>query len=179
MALKSTLLIVTLLTLAAVQRPKTVHPCAGLEATVQVSPPTFEHGSRPAVTILVRNTSRQPLRLLDIRNGNRPDLADNYYEIVLERNQRVIKDVPRAISDPGPINATDFFALAPGNKFEGPLSSSLDLSALPGGEYSIHADIAVDPLATPVLKCSSARTRFTVTNSRFNSTTVAGHRDRE
>jgi hypothetical protein len=37
---------------------------------------------------------------------------------VLERNQRAIKDVSRAISDPGPINVTDFFAIAPGDKFQ-------------------------------------------------------------
>jgi hypothetical protein len=113
--------------------------------------------SRYSSGILPDNRSR-----CYIRNGRRPDLADNYYEIVLERNQRVVKDVPRAISDPGPMNAADFFAIGPGDKFQAPLSSSLDLSAAPAGEYSVHARIALDPLATPVLKCSSARTRFTV-----------------
>jgi hypothetical protein len=163
MALTSTVLIVVpLLTLAAVQKPKAVDPCAGLEATVRVSPTTFKHGARPALTVTVRNISSTSLRLLDIRNGRRPDLADTYYEIVVEQNRQVLKDLPRAISDPGPIETADFFVLAPGGSFEAPLSSSLDFGAVPAGQYSARARITLDPFATRGPRCSSGRTSFTV-----------------
>lgn len=163
MRLKSTVLIGALLMPAAAQRSKSVDPCASVEANLRVSPTTFRCGARPTLTVVVRNASPHPIRLLDIRNGRRPDLADNYYEVVLEQNQRVLKNVPHAISDPGPIAAADFFVVAPDGSFRARLSSSLDVSALSVGRYSAHVRITFDPLNARMLKCSSRGTSFTVT----------------
>jgi hypothetical protein len=118
---------------------------------------------RPTFILIVRNPSAKPVRLLDIRNGRRNDLADAYYELVFERNGRQFKNVPRVISDPGPIAPADFFLLPPSAHFEVPLSSTLELTALPAGRYSAYVRITLDPFATALPKCSSAAAPFTVT----------------
>ena len=102
------------------------------------------------------------MRLLDVRDGRRPDLAHSYYEIMFEQNERALKDLPRAISDPGPVGASDFFVLAPGAIVEAPLTTSADLSVLPAGQYSARVRITLDPFSERVPKCRSARTSFTV-----------------
>jgi hypothetical protein len=114
--------------------------------------------------MVLKNVSQKPVRLIDVREGRRPDLAENYYEIIFEQNERALKDLPRAISDPGPVQSPDFFALSPGATIETTLSTTADLSALPAGSYSAYVRITFDPFAEQIPKCSSARTFFTVTN---------------
>jgi hypothetical protein len=101
--------------------------------------------------------------VFDIRNERRPDLAVTYYELVLERDRQEFKNVPRAISDPGPIAPEDFFLLPPAGQFEVPLRSTLELTALPAGRYSAYVRITREPIAAIAHRCSSASTSFTVT----------------
>jgi hypothetical protein len=138
-------------------------PCAGVRASVRASPTSLRKGGLATFVLVVRNGSPNGPRLVDIRNGRRPDLADNYYEIVLERNRQELKNVPRAISDPGPVAPADFFFLPPAAHFEVSLRSTRDLTALAAGRYSAYVRITLDPFAAAT-KCSSTATSFTVIN---------------
>ena len=162
MALSLPVLIGALLTLAAIQGLEQRDACAGIRASVRTSPASFRRAAQPTFILVVKNASPKAVRLLDIRSGRRPDLADNYYKLVLEQNRQELKNVPRAISDPGPVAPTDFFVLPPAAHVEVPLHSSLDLTTLTAGRYSAHVRITLDPLAAAP-KCSSAATSFTVT----------------
>src|SRR5687767_8429704 len=139
--LDSILVLALLVGSASVLAPKSPQICRGFAATLRVMPTTFQRGTQPRFAVVLKNLSEKPVRLLDVRDGRRPDLAQSYYEIIIEQNQRAVKDLPRAISDPGPVEAADFFALSPGAIVEAPLTTPLDLSALPGGRYSAHARI--------------------------------------
>jgi hypothetical protein len=162
MVLTLPVLIGALLTPPAVQSLEQRDPCAGVRASVRASPTSFRRGANPTFFLVVRNSSPKAVRLLDIRNGRRPDLAVNYYALVLERNRQELKNVPRVISDPGPIASADFFVLSPAAHFEVPLSTNLDLTALAAGRYSAYVRITLDPFAAAP-KCSSSATSFTVT----------------
>jgi hypothetical protein len=91
--------------------------CPGFQAVLRVSPATVKSGSELRFSLVLKNVSVKPVRLLDIRAGHRPDLADSYYEVQFERGRRAAA-LPHAISDPGPISATDFFTLSPGSEVE-------------------------------------------------------------
>ena len=162
MVLPLPVLIGALLTLPAVQGLDQPDACAGVRASVRASPTSFGRGVHPTFFLVVRNSSSKAVRLLDIQNGRRPDLAANYYELVIERNKRELKDAPRVISDPGPVAPGDFFVLSPAAHFEVPLRSAVDLTALAAGRYSAHVRITLDPFAAAP-KCRSAATSFTVT----------------
>lgn len=147
---------------ASVQVPKSPQICRGVEATLRVMPTTFRRGTRPSFAVVLKNVSEKPVRLLDVRDGRRPDLAHSYYEVIFEQNDRALKDLPRAISDPGPVEAADFFVLSPGAIVEAPLTTPADLSVLRGGQYSAQVRITLDPFSERIPKCLSARTSFTV-----------------
>lgn len=137
--------------------------CRDVEATLRIMPTTFRPGTQPRFTVVLKNVSGKPVRLVDVRAGRRSDLAHTYYEIIFEQNERELKDLPRAISDPGPVEATDFFVLLSGAIVEAQLTTPTDLSVLLGGQYSAHVRITLDPFSERVPKCRSARTSFTVT----------------
>jgi hypothetical protein len=136
--------------------------CRGVEATLRVTPASFRHGTKPTFVVVLKNASQKPVRLLDVRDGRRPDLAESYDEIVFEQNERALTDLPRAISDPGPVQGADFFALSPGATIETTLSTTADLSTVPAGSYSAYVRITFDPFGEQIPKCRSARTSFTV-----------------
>jgi hypothetical protein len=138
--------------------------CRGVEVTLRVTPPRFRRGMKPRFAVVLKNASQTPVRLLDVREGRRPDLAENYYEIIVEQNERPLRDVPRAISDPGPVQEADFFVLSPGATVETPLTTKVDVSAVPAGLYSAFVRINFDPLSTQIPECRSARISFTVDN---------------
>jgi hypothetical protein len=136
--------------------------CLGIETALRVSPTAVKAGSAAAFTLVLRNRSKKPVRLLDIRAGRRADLAQNYYELVLEQKGRPLKNRPRIIADPGPIDTTDYFVLAPADAVEIPLSTSADLSTLRVGRYAAHVRITLDPLSASASSCQSPRTSFSV-----------------
>jgi hypothetical protein len=157
------------LTVALLARTATVRlayqptsTCLGIEAALRVSPTAVKAGGDAAFTLLLRNRSQKPVRLLDVRAGRRADLAQNYYELVLEQNGRTLKNLTRVISDPGPIDTTDYFFLAPAAAVEIPLSPSADLDTLRIGRYAAHVRITLDPLSPSVPTCQSTRTSFRV-----------------
>ncbi len=142
---------------------KPVQACRGVDAALRVTPGSIRRGAKPAFTLVLRNRSNTSIRLLDVRGGRRPDLAINYFEVIVERKGGLLKDLPRAISDPGPIDAADFFVLPPGAAMEAPLATVVDLGTLPAGRYSAHVRITLDPFNAQTPRCRSGRTPFTVT----------------
>ena len=72
-----------------------------------------KRGALPKFRLTIRNTGKQPERVLDVRDGRRQDLQDTYYDLEVTDSEKVV-DLPRAISDPGPISDKDFVALKPG-----------------------------------------------------------------
>ena len=136
--------------------------CLGIEASLRVSPTVVKAGSAPAFTLVLKNGSERPVRLLDVRAGRRPDLAHSYYELVLEQSGRTLKNLLRAISDPGPIETADYFVLSPDSSVDIPLTTSADLSSLRIGQYAAHVRITLDPLSPAAQSCQSAPTSFTV-----------------
>jgi hypothetical protein len=155
-------LVFALFMLGQVQVPKSPQICRGVEATLRVMPSTFRRGTKPKFAVVLKNVSEKPVRLLDVREGRRPDLAHSYYEIIFEQNEQALKNLPRAISEPGPVEAADFFVLSLGAIVEAPLTTPADLSTLPGGPYSARVRITLDPFSGLIPKCLSARTSFTV-----------------
>lgn len=147
---------------AAAQERKPLPACRDIDASIRVVPAALRTGTQPRFTLVLRNASKNPVRLVNIRDGRRQDLAHSYYEILFERNGRELKDVPRAISDPGPLDAADFFELAAGAAVETPLTTPADLTRLPVGHYSAYVRITVDPFDSKIPKCRSSRTAFTV-----------------
>ena len=157
------MLVFALLTGAAnAQVPNSPQTCRSVEATLRVTPTSFRRGTQPTFSVILKNVSDKPIRLLDVRNGRRSDLAHSYYEIVFEQNDLTVNNLPRAISDPGPVASADFFVLSPGAIAEALLSTPADLSALPVGEYSAHVRITLDPFGDAIPSCLSARTPFRV-----------------
>jgi hypothetical protein len=154
--------IVSLVGSAGDQTPKLAQVCPGVEASIlRVIPIEFRRGTQPRFALTLRNASKNPVRLVDIRDGRRPDLADSYYEIIFGQNGQELDD-PRAISDPGPVDAVDFFVLPPGATVETPLTTPADLTRLAVGQYSAHVRITLDPFSERTPKCRSSRTSFSV-----------------
>jgi hypothetical protein len=143
-------------------RAKESPTCLGIEASLRVSPTVVKVGSVPAFTLVLRNGSQRPVRLLDVRAGRRTDLAHNYYELVLQQNGQTLKNLLRAIADPGPIDTADYFVLSPASAVEIPLTTSADLSSLRIGQYAAHVRITLDPLSPAAQSCQSTRTSFSV-----------------
>jgi hypothetical protein len=57
------------------------------------------------------------MRVLDVRQRRRSDLQDVYFELFILEERRLV-DLPRAISDPGPISKADYAVLQPCERME-------------------------------------------------------------
>lgn len=138
-----------------------VPACQAFEAKLRVEARHVLKGHRPAFTLTLRNTAPIPLRLLDTRGGRRRDLADTYYKLVIRTKRGVEPDIPRVISDPGPISDEDYFALHTGEAAQIGITSPLTLEALRTGQYVAHVVIWVDPLQLGS-RCRSSYADFVV-----------------
>ena len=107
-------------------------------ATLRLLPQhqTVKEGTRPAFRLEIRNNTHDPERFIDARNDRRPDLRDNYYELMVADPAGKSVNVPIAISDPGVVGEGDYFVLLPGESaiIDFP-DSPLDLTALRSGKY--------------------------------------------
>ncbi len=136
--------------------------CRAIDAALSVSPATVTVGTPPTFTIVLKNVSDTSVRLLDLRDGRRTDLTQTYYELVFEQNRRALTNLRRVFSDPGPIDASNFFMLPAGGSVKTGLTTPVDLRSLPEGRYSAHIRITLNPLTAPVPPCRSGRVSFTV-----------------
>jgi hypothetical protein len=85
--------------------------CLSLEATS----PTVKAGEIPTFRLTIRNEGASPERIIDLTGGRRPDLQDSIYDLEVTQGGTAV-DIPRVISDPGPIVENDFLELKPGGK---------------------------------------------------------------
>ncbi len=98
---------------------------------------TVTAGTRPHFTLQITNDTSAAERFIDVRRGRRTDLRDNLYRLfVAGKNGKEI-DLPQAISDPGPIDESDYFVLGPSKSAEIDLPNSPhQLQELPPGKYT-------------------------------------------
>ena len=137
--------------------------CRGIDAALGVSPATVTVGTPPTFTIVLKNLSDASVRMLDLRDSRRVDLTQTYYELLFEQNGRALTNLRRVISDPGPIDASNFFLLPAGGSVKAALTTPVDLRSLPEGRYSAHVRITLNPLNAPIPPCRSGRVSFRVT----------------
>ena len=132
------LLMATLMALTAdprAQAPSAFPECTGISASLAATPPEVSRGHKPEFALTLSTTGASPIRVLDVRHGRRPDLQDNYFELVVLQRGRPV-ETPVAISDPGPVSASDSFDLHPGERTTlRHLSYTRALNELRPGEY--------------------------------------------
>jgi hypothetical protein len=138
--------------------------CRDLVVTLSIAAPRVLVGQRPRFDVSIYNMSATPRRVLDVRDGRRPDLRQVYLALVVRRNGADFS-IPAAVSDPGPISPTDFVEL--------PVSSGIhvrDLPAapaitdLPAGDFEAAIVFWRDPYDASS-RCRSAPVTFTVVPS--------------
>jgi hypothetical protein len=112
-------------------------------------------GDLPAFRLTIRNTSRDPVRVVNLAGGRRSDLQLAYFELVVtDLDDREIA-LPRAIADPGPIGADDMITLRPATDMSvSPVLAARDLRQLQPGLYRAVVRAQRDPLE-PSTRCES------------------------
>ena len=81
------------------QAPSALPECTDISASLAATPPEVGRGHKPEFALTLSTTSASPVRMLDVRHGRRPDLQDNYFEVVVLQRGRVI-ETPIAILGP-------------------------------------------------------------------------------
>jgi hypothetical protein len=138
-----------------------VPACTGVTVAPSTVTPRVRAGQKPRFSAVIRNGTDRAVKLLDVREGRRPDLQLTYVELIVARGSDVV-DVPIAIADPGPIGGSDFFELPPGGAVElRDLEYKRDLSGLPAGEYDVVLLFWRDPFALNT-RCRSSSAQFVV-----------------
>src|SRR5438105_1608626 len=82
-----------------------------LALSLSVIEPVIPEGSAPSFRLTVTNVSGHVCRVLDL--ARRADLRDTYCNLVALKDGKPV-DVPRAISDPGPLSDSDWLEIRPG-----------------------------------------------------------------
>jgi hypothetical protein len=123
--------------------------------------PVIAAGSVPRVRLTLTNVSDHVCRVLDVER--RGDLRDTYCNLVVLKDGKPV-DVPRAISDPGPVSDTDWLAILPKGTKTIVLTRFPDqFEALPPGVYEAYVDFWRDPYQSHDTAYKSPWARFTVT----------------
>jgi hypothetical protein len=130
----------------------------GLEAASK----TVKAGEVPKFKLTIRNAGNMPERIIDLSSGRRADLQDTYYDLVVTQMGKVV-DIPRAISDPGPIGEKDFRNLKASEKVTFELSRfAAALEKLPPGKYKARVRFWQDPCQPATSAYFSPYAEFTV-----------------
>jgi hypothetical protein len=146
------------------QTPTKVQACRATKVELATATPMVKAGTRPQFSVLVANTSDRSIRVLDVRNGRRNDLQDAYFELFIVEGQQVV-NLPRVISDPGPLADGDYAVLKPGEQIEvKPLSYTQAAERLPPGKYSAFILFWQNPERPHTSRCRSSDARFVVMN---------------
>ena len=139
-----------------------IRECTEVSASLATTRTEVQVGEKPQFALTLRNVGGKPVRVLDVRKGRRPDLQDNYFELVGLEDGRPVR-TPIAISDPGPLSDSDFFELQPGQQATiERLSYKRELTALPPGDYEAAVLVWRDPMQPSATRCRSKGARFTV-----------------
>jgi hypothetical protein len=117
-------------------------------------------GTAPTFRLTLKNISEGAEKVLDIRN--RAGLQDTYYDLEVTQDGKPVH-VPRAISDPGPIDDTAFLSLSPGGSVTFVLSNfATALEELPPGSYQASVRFWQDPYQDSETSYKSPEVTFTV-----------------
>jgi hypothetical protein len=136
--------------------------CSGVTVSVSAETPRVKVGERPRFSARIHNDTHRPVRVIDVRQGRRPDLQASYFELFVTRRSSVV-DTPIMISDPGPLGNDDFFDLSAGSVAEiRDLSYTRSLSELRSGTYDAFVLFWRDPLSPHATRCRSTAARFVV-----------------
>jgi hypothetical protein len=130
-----------ILVLAATLVTSTFANDAEFEVTLAPPEQIVKRGEtlRFVVTVRAIASRRRVLKF-----GERGDFRDNYAQLVVTRNGERV-EVPRAISDPGPIGEADYVQLALGEAVEFEhRGQPYWLAALPSGTYSAIVKVRAD-----------------------------------
>lgn len=91
----------------------------------------FKSGTVPAFRLTIRNEGKVAEKVLKLRG----DLQDTYFDLKVTKDGKPV-NLPRAISDPGPITNDDYVTLQPGQKVTYDLTRfATALDRLSPGEY--------------------------------------------
>jgi hypothetical protein len=111
----------------------------------KVARKTIKIGEVPRFKLTIRNEGDAPERIIDLSGGRRNDLQDTYYDLEVTQGGKAV-DIPRGISDPGPIGEKDFLKLKAGEKVTFELTRfAAALGRLPAGEYQARIRFWQDP----------------------------------
>lgn len=112
---------------------------------LEESEKSVKRGSVPNFQLTIKNTGNEAERVIDLRDDRRADLQDTYYELEVTKGGNPV-DVPRMISDPGPISDKDFVTLKSGETVTFDFSRfALALQSLPPGMYQARVRFWQDP----------------------------------
>ena len=118
-------------------------------------------GTAPHFRLTITNVSDHIMQVLDAER--RVDLQHTYYALVISKDGKPV-DLPRAISDPGPISATDWVEIPPGQSKVFLLANFPEkFETLPAGVYEAYVNFWRDPLQSHSTAYRSPRVEFTVT----------------
>jgi hypothetical protein len=106
---------------------------------------TIKKGVPPRFQLTLRNEGRQDERVIDLSNGRRRDLQHTYYDLEVTQEGKPV-NLPRAISDPGPVMDDDYLLLKPGAMVTFELSRfPFELEWLPRGRYQARVRFWQNP----------------------------------
>jgi hypothetical protein len=138
-------------------------PTRSLFLSLETGAKAVKVGEVPSFKLTIRNAGDGPQRVIDLSGGRRADLQDTYYDLEVTRDGRVLVDIPRMISDPGPIQEKDFLLLKPGEKATFELTRfAVGIQFLPPGEYQARIRFRQDPLQPANRDFFSPHAGFTV-----------------
>jgi hypothetical protein len=123
---------------------------------------TVKRGAIPKFRLTIRNTGRDRERVLDLRGGRRVHLQDTYFDLEVTAGEREV-DLPRAITDPGPISDKDWVTLEPGEAVMLDLSHfAAALDTLPPGRYKARVRFWQNPGKSAKTSFASPPAEFVV-----------------
>jgi hypothetical protein len=123
---------------------------------------TVKAGEVPKFRLTIRNAGEAPERIIDLSGGRRGDLQDTYYDLEVKQSGKRV-EIPRAISDPGPISKADFLDLKPGEDVTFEFTRfAAALQSLPPGEYRARIRVVPHPYHSAASALYSPYAQFKV-----------------
>jgi hypothetical protein len=131
-----------------------------LSVTLEPVTKTVKKGTVPKFLLTIRNDGKAPEKVVDIRR--RVDLQHTYYDLEVLQDGKVL-ELPRMISDPGPVSDEDWATLKPGQKITFQLVHFPTLlERLPPGKYIARVQFWQDPFQSSRTKYPSTEAESTV-----------------
>ena len=119
---------------------------------------TIPAGTEPAFSLTIENVGKATEKILKPRG----DLQDTYYDLEVTKDGKDL-NLPRAISDPGPVSSEDFLTLEPGKSVTFEFSRfAVAVHDLAPGKYQARIRFWQDPLKPHKTAMFSPATAFTV-----------------